>query len=482
MSSSQNLSINWHTTEHTSQQLHGKLSSDTIQGLHILSLSVTELYDFIVDAVESNPLLEIDYVSPLFANDVEIPQTTEGSDEGEGDDAGLDESGLRTSDRTHDEYLLAGRTEFSDRWGSSNNMDEEALQETLRLQLSASHLPALAERMGMAIIECVDDNGYFTENLAALCQRELVPYADGLAALKRIQKFSPAGVGARSVSECLLLQLDHRDPNYFALKQLIIDDIDDIANNRIGKLAKKYKTSTDRILDLRERIQQLNPRPGNGYSPRSDTCYTVPDITVKNNKGTLEITLAGAQGKALKLNEDYLGMLLRDESTTETSRYLAEKRVEAQSIIDSMQHRYQTLYRFAVFLVKTQQSFFLNGPESLQPMTMQRAADALSIHVSTMSRIVKDKHIETPWGIVPIKSLFTPSLNCGDGVSNLQVSSTRVREFLKQVIANERRHDPYSDNQIAELLRKDYGVSISRRTVTKYRNILGIESQMMRRV
>jgi len=362
---------------------------------------------------------------------------------------------------------------------------QEYLLEAWRLEDADPRLGALGE----AIVRSLDDNGYLRSPLEDLAGEVDPPAApDELEdALRRVQAVGPAGVGARDLTECLLLQLA-ADPVYGggpgrlpadALEVRIIrDHLRDIEANRYPRMAKALGATIDEVKRAVERIQRLNPKPGAAISPRR-TPPIMPDVRIRwdEEAGEYVVTIEGGDTPELYVSKAYRRMVKQRDLEEKTRRFVAKNIRSARWLMDAIQQRRDTLQRVTESIVRFQRPFFDDGPEHVQPLKMQQVADDVGLHVGTISRAVADKYADTPWGIWALRAFFMGGTETADGQ---EVSWDRVRVHLKKIVEAEDKRKPLSDEAIARRL-KDQGIDVARRTVAKYREEMGIPSSRRRR-
>lgn len=323
----------------------------------------------------------------------------------------------------------------------------------------------------------LNDDGTSTQSLEELLEAQRVDAADVESGLKVIQGFDPAGVGARTTRECLLLQLEDDDEDVDFKRLLISEYLEDIGSNKLPRIAKESGRSLEEVKRVVALIQHMNPKPGATHAGES-VPYVVPDVMVEYVEGRYEVRLEDGYIPRLAISP-YCRRILQDRGATERVREFIRKKIEsAKRLIGAIQQRQHTLFRIATELVRIQQEFFTHGVSHLHPLRMQEVADNLGIHVSTVSRAISDKYMQSPRGIFPLKFFFSGATESSDGESHSRVS---VITQIKELIGKEDKNNPLGDNKIVEILRKE-GLDIARRTVTKYRKALGILSSRQRRV
>lgn len=446
------------------------LAPGAIQGLEVLALPITELNAYVQQLVERNPLLDVEGDEFSVALDellVEDAPADEGREWWEGaSDGRVRRIGVETAPidvgRLRDDCSVT-----------------EGLHSHLRMQLEGVGRTQVPQPLLEALIDCIDDNGYFDGSLPVVCAEADYLLEEGEAALAFIQTLQPRGVGARNLRECLLLQIDDGHPYADVMRALIQEGLDDLAQNRTTKLTRAYHLTLDDLTAVRESIASLNPRPGASFSQRKTTVYVIPDLVVERREQGFGVRVVGELSERLIQHDEY-EQLVADSGDAEAMRWLDSKRAEANLAVANVSQRKRTLFRFGSFLLEAQYDFFCRGEAALRPLTMQQVADSLGIHVSTVSRIVQDKHILTPWGTYPLKFFFDTALSCSRGLSDTALSSRAIKERIKELIAKENARTPYSDAALTDILNAE-GIDIKRRTVAKYREALGIPRQSQRR-
>jgi len=355
----------------------------------------------------------------------------------------------------------------------------ETLQDYLFNQLAWYDLDPKTREMAERIISNLDESGYLLTSLEDL----LGPFTTeedkerAEKALAVIQKMDPPGVGARDLRECLLLQLDPENPYYQELKLLISEYLEDLEHNRIPQIAKKSKLSLERIYEAIQELRRLNPRPGAQFRSEHNVAVA-PDVFVEETEdGRFIAHVASGRIPRLQLNRSLLENLDRGHLSEDEKKYIKTKIDRAKWILDGIQQRKRTLQRVAQAIVDHQYRFLKEGPEFIEPLKMQQIADKLGIHVTTVSRAVDDKWIQTPQGVFPLRRFFCGGTASAEGD---EVAWDVVRLKVKELIDREDKTKPLSDEDIVKELAKQ-GIQVKRRTVTKYREEMGIPSSRERR-
>lgn len=450
-----------------------RFAPTAIQGLEVLALPSARLDAYVASIVEQNPLLEYDYSQAALRFE-ELPDENEAGDEGGFDAGDTREAGWRPP------VSLGEHRAFDLERLRDERSETESLHAHLRLQVPASEFCGRRGRLLDGIIESIDDDGYFAGSLPMLCAEAGCELDEGEELLRFVQRLSPRGVGARDLSECLSLQLDDNVPYVGKIRAILETGLSDLAENRTTRLVRTYRLTLDDLAAIRETICGLDPRPGAGFSPRKDTAYVIPDIVIRRRGAGFAVSVTGELAETVVLNEAYCALASDASLDDDAVRWIEAKRGEADVVLANISQRKQTLYRFGTYLVEAQYDFFRGGESRIRPLTMQQAADALGVHVSTISRTVQDKYALTPWGVFPLKHFFSTAVACASAERRSALSSLAVKSRIQDLVAHEDRRTPLSDASITAILNSE-GVDIKRRTVAKYREALGIGRQSQRR-
>lgn len=364
----------------------------------------------------------------------------------------------------------------------------DTLQQFMLAEWRLEDVPPRILALGELIIRNLDDNGYVRVPLEDLAREADPPAAtpEMEQALAHVQQVGPPGVGARSVEECLLLQLaaaqdsgDHCTLPEDALEVRIIrHHLVDLSANRYPQMAKALGASIEEVKQAVERIRRLNPKPGAAINPRR-TPSIVPDVRIvwDDEAGQYRVTIERGGTPDLYISRAYRRLVKQRDVDPKTREFVANNIRSARWLIDAVQQRRDTLRRVVESIITFQRPFFDDGPEHVQPLRMQAVADDVGLHVATISRAVADKYADTPWGIYALRDFFTGGTQAADGQ---EVSWDRVRVRLKALIDAEDKAAPRSDEQLVEMLKSE-GLDLARRTVAKYREELGIPSSRRRR-
>ena len=365
----------------------------------------------------------------------------------------------------------------------------ESLLEYLEHQLSWYDLSPEVRRLCERIIYNLDSNGYLKSSLEELLST-LPAEINGDAeswhaeqmklageALAIVQLLDPPGVGARNLKECLLLQLTPGLLFYEELQVLIENHLEDLENNRLPLISKKTGFSIETIQEAWEDLRTLKPKPGAEFNETFVPSVT-PDVFVETkNEGGYEVRLEDGQLPSLYISPTYRKLLQDPGTNAETREYIKRKVNSAQWIIEAIEQRRSTLTRVSQAIVDHQTKFLDDGPEHIEPLKMQQIADKVGVHVTTVSRAVDDKWMQTPRGIFPLKRFFVGGTTGADGE---EVAWDKVRLKLQEIVDEEDKTKPLSDDALVEALSK-HGITVARRTVTKYRKAMDIPSSRQRR-
>jgi RNA polymerase sigma-54 factor len=481
-----------------------KLAPQIIQSIEILQLPLLELRDRIDQELLENPMLEVtsaeesqseegEEVAAEEAEDVEETEDLDSLEAAETEpevepDPLAEENYEAIEDiirQAEDEvdYRTRPRASSDDEDGKRAALENSpapdiSLEEHLRRQIAYFELDPAIREICEYITANLDWRGYLEyplEEIVASMESE-VTLEQAEEALRVVQQLEPPGVGARDLAECLVLQLDKRDPDYEFLRRLIQEHFEDILKNRYPKVAKALGCSIEDLKDAIEKIGALNPIPGALFGEEGAP-HVIPDLRVELIDGEYRVMLEDATLPSLRICGYYARRLQQKNLDPKTQQYLKDKLQGARWLIDAIQQRRSTLFNITSAIVETQKEFLDQGPMHLRPLKMQDIADQVGVHVSTVSRAMAGKYIQTPRGVYSLKHFFTGGVEKEDGeVESWEV----VRQKLLHVIENEDKSNPLSDEQVASELGKQ-GIDIARRTVSKYRKVLGIPSSRQRR-
>lgn len=351
-----------------------------------------------------------------------------------------------------------------------------SLRGELTEQLHQGDVPPELREAAELIIGNLTDEGYLRTPMSTLSQTSGLPLEQLEAALPHVQALDPAGIAARDLRECLLLQLERRGQKESLEYTVVRDHLEALGRRRYQDIAGKLGVYPDEIQDAAENIGKLQPRPGLALCP-AEPEYVVPEVTVTRSEDGFRVTLNDEPLPRLRISHAYKDLLTQAGSNPEVREYLREKMRAGKFLMRCLDQREQTIQRIAEEIVRRQRDFFEQGRAFLKPMTMAQIAEVVGVHETTVSRAVAGKYMDTPLGLIEMRSLFTSGVATANGGA---VASTGVKELISEMVRNEDSARPLTDDQIEARL-KAQGIQIARRTVAKYRGELKILPVAMRR-
>lgn len=477
------------------------------QAIKLLQLSNVELSQFVETELERNPLLEVDDTgdSPAKAErDPDHDPASEAKPETSGDDEWLDlakpmPDANGTLDTDYENSFAdtgapnaaldgsdSGWASLRQRSGSFTDdeinpesfvSNETSLRDHLTAQLPLAIQDHVQRLIGYHLIDLVDEAGYLHADLDQLALKLGAPLEMVESVLATLQTFDPAGVFARSLGECLALQLKEQnryDPQIAAL----LDNLELLAAHNLAALRKAVGADMDEIAEMIEEIKRLNPKPGLKFGS-VQVQPVVPDILVRTaSDGGWLIELNSETLPRVLVNRSYFAQVSKTSRTEKDRGYLLECLQTANWLVKSLDQRARTILKVSEEIVRQQDAFFTHGVQHLRPLNLKTVADAISMHESTVSRVTSNKYMATPRGIFELKYFFTSAIaSAGDGEAH---SSEAVRHRIKQMIDGECARSVLSDDKLVEKLNAE-GIDIARRTVAKYREAMRIPSSVQRR-
>ncbi len=480
-------------TQKLQQKLQQKLSPQQIQLMKLLQVPTIALEQRIKQEIEENPALE------------------DGSDPDEIEDfADTADDSSETDDTQDDEFDLEDYLdddELPDYRYKVNNQGRDEDEKSVPyasgktfhdIVYSQFHLKEITERqriIGDFIIGNLDDSGYLNRDLEAMVddfaftQNFMTDVEEIEEVLKIIQSLDPPGIGARNLQECLLIQLERKDQNNQAVKiaiKLIKRFFLEFSKKHYSRIMKRAGISEDELKEAIEEIMKLNPKPGNSLNESIKVNhYITPDFIITNEDGELRLSLNSRNAPELHVSRSYKEMFeaysksgKKDKKQKEAVMFIKQKLDSAKWFIDAIKQRQQTLLLTMEAIMNYQKEYFLTGDETkLKPMILKDIAELVNLDISTISRVVNSKYVQTPFGTFLLKSFFSESMTNTDGE---EVSTREIKKILQDVIDSEDKKKPVIDEKLAQIL-KEKGYNIARRTVAKYREQLGIPVARMRK-
>jgi RNA polymerase sigma-54 factor len=486
-------------------KLSQKLLPQQILLMKLLQLPTLALEERIKEELELNPALEED----LNSSDEEL-YSNENSDEVDSVDEEFDENGdikeeeIKTSasDVEMEDYMDAEELD-SYRYDVVNKGPDEdtrsfvqaegiGFQELLDQQLGMKELSETEYTIGLYLIGSLDEDGYVRRDLDLIVDDLAFNYnittsvSEIEKILKVIQGFDPAGVGARTLQECLMIQLERKPEKtreVVLAMEIIKNNMDEFSKKHYDKILKKLDIDNEELKDIIEEIKHLNPRPGNSDTKDGSYAAVIPDFIITVSDGVPELSINGRNLPDLKISKDYTTMLeeyvkSKDKSSREASSFIKSKIESASWFIEALQQRYATLSICMKCILEYQLEYFATGDENkLKPMILKDIAGRVNMDLSTISRMANSKYVQTPYGTFLLKTFFSESMSTDTGE---EVSSREIKNILKGFIEGEDKQHPLTDDELCSKL-NDSGYNIARRTVAKYREQLDIPVGRMRK-
>lgn len=493
------------------QDMRTLLTPRMIQSMEILQLPLTALEERIEQELQTNPVLELRAGDSREADAIGDEPDSLSEDRSDSErDLVVDADNAQAADferlekigeyLENEEFHTNGSNFRVSSYDGERDRKLDAMNNTAaRSETLAEHLmgqwafvecPPAVRKAGEALIGYIGDDGYLRTPLETIAagSKDAPQVSDLVGALKLIQKLDPAGVGARSPQECLLLQLDAlerdgapgdlADHDFDLERRIVRHHLNDLQMNRYPLVGKKLGCSVDDVKAAVKRLSRLHPHPGKQIG-RDEAPPITPDATVyyDEDAGRYEIEMARDPSSTLSISRLYRKMLKQRDCDKPTREFLTNNVRSARWLIESIELRKGTLLRVIRAVVDAQRDFLDNGPEHLKPLPMILVADQLGIHVATVSRAVSEKWIQTPRGIFPLRRFFSGGTTSAEGED---MSWDAVKEKLRVIVDNEDKNKPLNDEELVELL-NEQGIVLARRTVAKYRKILNIPTARQRR-
>lgn len=494
-------------------QLSQRLSQSLVlapqlqQSLALLQAPTLELKALVEAELQQNPVLEematenpelsekiSDGEGSSEANDPAEPPADLHSDAGEGGEAG--ENAPVDDFQAEFDKLAQIDQDWRDNFSQANSPtratpeDEErrqfmfdslvagtSLAENLLEQVRDSNLSAADHPVADAIIGNVDDYGYLKATIEEICALSNAPGEKVLEVLKVVQTFEPAGVAARDLRECLLLQLEREGEQESLEYEIVRDYMEALSKRRIPEIARGTGASIEEVQESLARIARLEPRPGRAFLANMDQ-FVLPEVFVKRSGDDFVVSTNNEHIPHLRISNVYKDLMSQSSNSAEVKNYIREKIRAGKFLIKSLHQRQSTIANIAKEIVKRQRDFMDKGVAHLRPLTMVQVAEVVGVHETTVSRAVSGKYMETPQGVFEMKYFFTAGLQTDSGAN---VSNTSVKDMIAEIFKAEDASKPLSDQEVVKML-KDKGIVIARRTVAKYRMELNILPSNLRKV
>lgn len=452
------------------QDLQQHLGLESIQGISLLTMNSLELGEYLRDQALSNPFLQI--------------KESEHS---------LHARSEMRSRHVSTERLIERTTPHN---GSASHSAGGAYGEIKREYPFEKHLickPTLAEHLESLAAEVaseedmqlfyqlignIDAHGYLRASTAEIAAQCKVTKEHIDLALARLQKILPAGIGARNLSECLLLQLEAKGINNSLVTRIVSRHLEDLSRGRIKQVAQACGTTAEEVQDVIELIRSLNPRPASQFSTEEEPCIW-PELELYcEEQNCFSVRQVDSLLPSLRIDDTYLALLNSTELPVKTKSYLVENFKLAQNLFSAIEQRKKTILNVAGAIMYCQQDFCTGGFLSIKPLTMSQVASLAQVHESTVSRVVNNTYMQTPHGLIELRRFFSAGIKKEDGAS---CSAACIKQHLSRLVSEEDSKHPLSDQQLAEKLAAIVKVTISRRTINKYRTALNIPTHSQRR-
>lgn len=482
------------------QKLLQKLSPQQIQFIKLLQVPTVSLDTRIKEELEDNPALEDLSLANMNEPEEQYPDRDPDDDTFSGED-----STDNYEEFNVDEYIQEDNlNDYSSKYDYNGEDEDErkeipiAIQssffENLQQQLDLIPLADKDFQVAQQIIGSLDDDGYLRRPIPSLIDD--LAFSQNVFAeddevedmLKMIQTFDPAGVGARDLQECLLIQLRKKDAGNPIIKKainVVEHYLDEFTKKHYDKLEKSLNLKPDELKDIVNEILKLNPKPGDASELTTKQMQVIPDFHIANNDGILFLTLNSKNAPELRVSRSYQGMFehydktaQKDKKLKEAVQFVKQKLDSAKWFIDAIKQRQQTLLKTMNSIMNYQYEYFLTGDDrNLRPMILKDIADTIGMDISTVSRVANSKYVQTEFGTFLLKSFFSEGIQMESGE---EVSNKEVKKILEECIGKEDKHRPLADEKLTEIL-KEKGYNIARRTVAKYREAMNIPVARLRK-
>ncbi|MEW9463918.1 RNA polymerase factor sigma-54 [Clostridioides difficile] len=424
------------------------------QSLSILNMSKLELEEKIKREAENNPLVEV-----------------EKSGEINWEEYIKDMDRSRRLDRTEISYNPDNEVNLENLVKYSSNLYED-----LKFQISLYKLTDKELEVCEYIIDSLDEDGYLRTEEKVIVDTLKIDEELFEKCLISVQQLEPSGVGARSLSECLMIQMASLGIYNEILEEIVTKDLNLIANNKYKEISKKYNMSLQKCVELINIIKTLDPKPGRTCSVEKSV-YIQPDVTVEKIDDEFIVYLNEKDSYQIRINSYYKDILKNSQSDESAKEFIKERLNSATGLMKNIESRKTTVLKIAEEIVKAQDEFLRKGTKYIKPLKMKDIAEKLEFHESTISRGVNGKYMLTPFGVYEFRYFFSSAI---ETENNEMASSTSIKKIIKETIKDENKKKPLSDDHISKLL-KEKGINVARRTVAKYREELGIPSSSKRK-
>jgi RNA polymerase sigma-54 factor len=449
-------------TQKLAQQL--VLTPQLQQAIKLLQLSQMELVEAIEQEIKENPVLEVE----------EEPSATAAEEKETQKKEEIAEWLERFS--PSEEYLGREEKDYPDYENIGKKTSD--LRDYLRWQAGVSSDFGRDERLWAEwIIENINDNGYLGSSLEEIAEVSGISVESLEKVLRKVQKLDPAGVGARDLRECVLIQYEEKGEKDPVLEEVVNSYFELFRKMDLREIAKRSGHPMEKIKEVFEKIKSFDPKPGRNYES-DQTIYVIPDVYVVKTEDGLDVLLNDDGIPELRMSSYYMNLHGDEKCNGDARDYIKKKIKQAEWFMKSLEQRQKTLYLVAKSIVDFQSEFFEKGIRHLKPLILKDVAHYIGVHESTVSRITTNKYMGTPSGVYQMKFFFTTGVGSDYGEA---VSTNAVMDLIAEIISKEDRKNPLKDEEIVALLENQHNIKIARRTVAKYREVLHIQSSRERR-
>jgi len=437
------------------------------QAIAVLQLSSLELGIYVEEQLQENPLLEI--------GEDELDKVETGEQDSAASEANEKEYDIDWQEYFHDSSDLGLPRSQINKEPSSFTYEHflsrsPTLMEHLLFQLNLSSYSKRLYIIAEYIIGNIDRNGYLSCSVEEVARQLNVDYDEVLEAVKHIQSFDPPGVAARSLQECLMIQLAYLGIDDEIANNVVSRHLTELADGKYNRLAQVFGVDVQEIQRVADLIKTLDPKPGRNFSDVGENRYITPDIVLNKVDDEYIIIINDVAIPRLTINNTYRAVLNQEKSDNKTKKFVEHKLNAAAWLIKSIEQRRLTLYKVTRCLVDIQRDFLEHGVKYLRPLNLKTVADIVGLHESTVSRATSNKYIQTPQGVYEMKFFFSSGLS---NVGGTMVSAESIKKSMQEILEMEDTKNPLNDQQVSDIFKRR-GVKISRRTVAKYRDELGI--------
>ncbi|SKB97319.1 RNA polymerase, sigma 54 subunit, RpoN/SigL [Sphingobacterium nematocida] len=477
------------------QKLLQKLSPQQIQFIKLLQVPTASLDTRIKEELEENPALEDGSLANM--NDPVEEYPDKDPEEYESSEDSFDDEFSVEDYIQEDDYKDYGSNYSSDDEDEQKEIPiaiQDSFFEKLQSQLDLLALSDKQYLIGNQIIGSLDDDGYLRRQIPSLIddlafsQNVMTEESEVEEMLHVIQSFEPAGIGARDLQECLLIQLKKKDQNNPIVRQairVVQNYLEEFTKKHYDKIEKQLDVNSEQLKDIVNEILKLNPKPGDSAAVAGKQLQIIPDFHISNDDGVLHLTLNGRNAPELRVSRSYQDMFEHyekaekgDKKMKEAVQFVKQKIDSAKWFIDAIKQRQQTLLKTMNAIMEFQYDYFLTGDDRmLKPMILKDIAEEIEMDISTVSRVANSKYVQTEFGTFLLKSFFSEAIQTDSGE---EVSNKEVKKILEECIANEDKRKPLADEKLTDIL-KEKGYTIARRTVAKYREALNIPVARLRK-